>query len=352
MYALGRRLLAAPDRSQQRFQMYFFGDTAADLPTDSSALVGDRGWALDTNTSYTFNGSAWTQASFTGAYADLTGKPTLGTAAATASTDYATAAQGTDARTPTAHVHAAADVTSGTFDVARLGTGATAGKYLRGDSTWQTIAGGGDLLAANNLSDVASAATARTNLGLGTAATTAATDYATAAQGTKADTALQNVSTAWPIGSVFISVVSTNPATLLGFGTWSAFGAGRMLVGLDSGDTDFDAVEEVGGAKTKTIAQANLPNISTGAGTAHTHTQNAHTHDFLPRSATTGSVSSIVTGTLDTSSTISGANQPHVQNQTATNQNESAHTHSLGGSGTALNVVNPYIVVYMFKRTA
>lgn len=155
-----------------------------------------------------------------------------------------------------------------------------------------------------------------------------------------------------PVGSVFIAVVSTNPGTLLGYGTWSAFGTGRLLVGIDSGDTDFDVVEETGGEKTKTIAQANLPDISTGSGTAHTHTQDAHTHNFLPRSGTTGSVSSIVTGTLDTSSTISGANQPHIQNATATNQNESAHTHSLGGSGTALNVMNPYIVVYMWKRTA
>ena len=51
----------------------------------------------------------------------------------------------------------------------------------------------GTLVAANNLSDVASVSAARTNLGLGTAATTASTDYATSAQGALADSALQDI---------------------------------------------------------------------------------------------------------------------------------------------------------------
>src|SRR5688572_5392751 len=65
-----------------------------------------------------------------------------------------------------------------------------------------------------------------------------------------------SVSACWPIGSVFIAVVATNPGTLLGFGTWVAFGAGRMLVGFDSGQTEFDTVEETGGAKTVTLTAA------------------------------------------------------------------------------------------------
>ena len=53
----------------------------------------------------------------------------------------------------------------------------------------------------------------------------------------------------FPVGYVYISVDSANPATVLGYGTWTAFGVGRVLVGLDTGDSDFDVVEETGGSK-------------------------------------------------------------------------------------------------------
>ena len=45
---------------------------------------------------------------------------------------------------PTSHTHAAADTTSGVFAVARLGTGTpSASNFLRGDGSWQTVAAGG-----------------------------------------------------------------------------------------------------------------------------------------------------------------------------------------------------------------
>jgi hypothetical protein len=58
------------------------------------------------------------------------------------------------------------------------------------------------------------------------------------------------LSAVYPVGSIYINAgVSTNPNTLLGFGTWTAFGAGKVLVGLDSADALFDTLEEAGGSK-------------------------------------------------------------------------------------------------------
>lgn len=161
-----------------------------------------------------------------------------------------------------------------------------------------------------------------------------------------------SVSGAWPIGSVFLSVVSTDPATLLGFGTWVAIGAGRMLVGQDTGDVDFDTLEETGGAKTVTLTEAQIP--------SHTHTQNAHGHSVTdtghthltqryPTATGTSSgftIDTSMSGTLadNTLPTKSATTGVTVQNATAVNQNT--------GGGQAHSNVPPYFVVRMWKRTA
>ena len=168
---------------------------------------------------------------------------------------------------------------------------------------------------------------------------------------------------AWPVGSVFISVVSTSPATLLGGGTWAAFAAGRVLVGLDSGDTDFDTAEETRGAKTHTLTAPEMP-VHTHVQDAHTHTQNSHNHTqdahqhvITSQTATTGGATSYEHGVLDTSSAEAEAtevtNTAVATNQAATPTNQNATpTNQNAGSGGAHNNLQPSIVVHMWKRTA
>ena len=143
---------------------------------------------------------------------------------------------------------------------------------------------------------------------------------------------------AFPVNSVFLSVVSTNPATLLGYGTWSAFGAGRMLVGFNASDPDFDTVEEVGGSKTATLAEANLP--------SHTHavTDPGHSHVEQNNSATTGGLAGW--GARDTSTNTAVATGYSTQPATT------GITVGNTGAGQSFSVLNPYVTVYMWKRTA
>lgn len=123
---------------------------------------------------------------------------------------------------------------------------------------------------------------------------------------------------AYPIGSVYINASNaTNPASLLGFGTWSAFGAGKVMVGLDAGDTSFDTAGETGGEKTHTLTVAEMP---------------AHQHPMAR---------------ADGGSTYQYSYKNNIGHPTS----GVAYTERAGGGG-AHNNLQPYIVVYFWKRTA
>lgn len=169
----------------------------------------------------------------------------------------------------------------------------------------------------------------------------------------------------WPVGSIFTSVVNLNPATQLGYGVWAAFGAGRVLVGINSADTDFDVPEETGGTKTKTISahagtavadHASHTHTTTATGTVSqpTFTGNAvaaastaTTPDLVTADTTAGGVSPVTTAT----GTVS---QPAFTGNAVTSGGPSAtlsHTMTQPNSHADVSVVQPYIAVYFFKRT-
>lgn len=136
---------------------------------------------------------------------------------------------------------------------------------------------------------------------------------------------------AYPVGSIYINATnSTNPDTLLGFGTWVAFGAGRVMVGFNSSDPLFDAAEETGGSKDAIV----VSHTHTITDPGHTHTTNADRWN----SPVTGAPDGFSPGFKDAAATINSATTGISINST-------------GSSGTNANL-QPYITVYMWKRTA
>ena len=138
--------------------------------------------------------------------------------------------------------------------------------------------------------------------------------------GSHNSTAFTNFANAlYPIGSIYTNaVVSTNPSTLLGFGTWVEFATGRVLVGVDTGQSEFDSLGETGGEKTHILTTAEMP--------SHSHT--APTYNGV------GGGGYEVPATNYGYDYIAGA-----------------PTSSTGGGG-AHNNLQPYITVYMWRRIA
>tara|TARA_R110000764_G_scaffold2609_1_gene11323 strand:+ start:1014 stop:1739 length:726 start_codon:yes stop_codon:yes gene_type:complete len=181
----------------------------------------------------------------------------------------------------------------------------------------------------------ASAATNSTQIGT-TAYVTAAITAALAV----AETARRAL---FPVGTIYTqAAVATNPATLLGFGTWTAFGTGRVLIGLDASNTLLDSVEETGGS-------ANSPAVSSTTGsTAITIAQMpSHNH---PSEASGGALNYLPTGG-NPNFTWGGGGLGGKYGIDAQGGG-AGHTHSVTNGTTTNANYQPFITVYMWKRTA
>jgi hypothetical protein len=141
----------------------------------------------------------------------------------------------------------------------------------------------------------------------------------------------------FPVGSVYINASnSTNPSTLLGFGTWVAFGSGRVLVGFNAADPLFDTAEETGGSKDAIVVSHTHTGSTASAGT---HSHSIQAVGVITESGSSGLIRFNDNDAIGYSTASAGA-----------------HTHdvtinSTGSSGTNANL-QPYITVYMWKRTA
>jgi len=152
----------------------------------------------------------------------------------------------------------------------------------------------------------------------------------------------------YPVGSIYTqATVATNPATLLGFGTWTAFGSGRVMVGLDGGNTLFDTLEETGGS-------ADSPAVSSTTGStaitiaqmpSHNHAGSAH--------STSGIGDFVIQGAQGLLSRLRGYVTPSTSTSFVPAQGGGqGHTHTITNSAVTDANYQPFITVYMWKRTA
>lgn len=148
-----------------------------------------------------------------------------------------------------------------------------------------------------------------------------------------------NILDAYPIGSIYLSTIDTDPANIFG-GTWQLWGAGRCIVGIDTSQTEFNTVEKVGGEKTHTLVVDELP--------SHNHTIGAgnHKHTYTGYINVTATNSTTYQCIAHKRYAADGENTPPSMNSSG------AHTHSVSktGSGVAHNNLQPYITCYMWKR--
>jgi microcystin-dependent protein len=180
-----------------------------------------------------------------------------------------------------------------------------------------------------------------------------------------------------PVGSVVAYALATPPAgwllcdgtvhnissyPTLGVGLGSTYGGngtttfavpnlkGRVPVGRDSAQTEFDTLGEVGGAKTHTLTSTEMPS-HTHTQNSHNHTQDAHGHNFLYAGTEYSGwqFATAAGGNINYSLGNGAGGVTTIAANTATNQAATATNQNTGG-GEAHNNLQPYIVMNYIIR--
>jgi hypothetical protein len=240
-----------------------------------------------------------------------------------------------------------------------------------------------NITGANVTGTVANATTAvnSTNATNATTAVTVSTTVASGAVGTTQATATNNTQiattafvqavkqTLYPIGSIYSSTSATNPgdASMLGFGTWIQFAAGRVLVGFGG------TFSGTGGSADAVLVSHQHGGVTGGQNQNHVHVVTgttggqsvSHNHSTLEPSGGTYQnaggdfgndyISAVYGSTPNGTYVTGGASVDHTHTfSTTSNVNNVDHTHSIALEGVSATNANmqPYVVVYMWNRTA
>jgi hypothetical protein len=171
------------------------------------------------------------------------------------------------------------------------------------------------------------------------------------------------IAAVYPIGSVYINNINAaNPLSILGFGTWVSL-AGRVLVGYASGDPVFGTAGATGGSKdtvavshshtgSAAVAGGHTPTGSTATDPGHTHGTSMSQAGGMSSGCYGGGAQSGGDFACGTIATTSAGSHSHTLTMNAV----ADHTHTItvnaaGVSGANANL-QPYLVAYMWERTA
>lgn len=139
----------------------------------------------------------------------------------------------------------------------------------------------------------------------------------------------------FPVGALWMSAVAGNPATQLGFGTWVAEGAGRVIVGLDGTDPDFNTSGQTGGFKTHSLTAEQIGD---------------HVHQWNVDNVSGATQRLDLTTGNDGSYDVNGTQQAYTQDPMEGDRYTSKQIGA--GEGDPHNNVQPYVVRYIWRRTA
>lgn len=166
------------------------------------------------------------------------------------------------------------------------------------------------------------------------------------------------VNALYPVGSIKMTTSNVNPATYLGVGTWEAWGSGRVPVGVNSSDPDFDTANETGGSKANNYTPSGSVSGNTGDHTLTVAEIPSHGHVTWGRSddisvqggGSDDNYRAIYTAHLDVlPPSVTGGN-------TKETGGGGSHNHSvnlsLNGTQASISTVQPYVTCYMWRRTS